>query len=613
MSGYSDREILARTLMAEAGNQGPVGMLAAGSAIMNRVNAGGYGQGLQGVIMRPGAFSPWNSVTGYTGGEQGQDMAAIRPTKMAYDIADQLLSGQYESPIGGSTHFYNSSFSNPSWGMRGGGDWLRIKDHVFGMGDQPIEARGPGREILFSGEYATPTAAAPQVPTQGSTTMTMTPDPQPRGGLFSRLFPGMQEDTAASVETDPFANLSRSQRTMLGFAALRDAAAALQGQEGGYFQQALGGFESAKERERLRRQGILQNQVQALQGISVLRDSIAQRIARQEAFGVPVSDADKQQLAQLDQMASRVAFGLQGGEPAQVTPVSAPATGGVAAAPMEPDVVTAGVAPTPPVDVSPLPEAPAVAEPRVAAGPTVTATDAAPVSDEGAQVADLISRRDEITKQRRALAATGGDATSMRVLQLELEQVNRQIADAQAAGVKAAEKALADEDQALKARSAIDQIKQVMEDSNLEGVLGRYSGQLGGSLPGGATAEGGPTWYQRAMDTAFLSEDEADVLGKINQLTAQTFLEAFEALKGGGQITVVEGQTATAALQRLGNRRVTKEDYNQALTELQRVYENALARAEGKPIPHKSITAAEGGAAKTPVYTSPSGIQVFED
>ena len=135
--GERDRELLAKTLMAEAGNQGVEGMLAAGSVIMNRARGGGYGQGVEGVIMKPGAFSPWNSVTGFAGGQQGQNMAAIRPTMQAYQIADALLSGQYEDPTGGATHFYNPDISNPSWGTRGGGNWKRIGAHVFGRADDP--------------------------------------------------------------------------------------------------------------------------------------------------------------------------------------------------------------------------------------------------------------------------------------------------------------------------------------------------------------------------------------------------------------------------------------------------------------------------------------------
>ena len=49
-----DREVLARTLIAEAGNQGPLGMLAAGSVIMNRARTPGYGAGVRGVILKPG-------------------------------------------------------------------------------------------------------------------------------------------------------------------------------------------------------------------------------------------------------------------------------------------------------------------------------------------------------------------------------------------------------------------------------------------------------------------------------------------------------------------------------------------------------------------------------
>lgn len=84
-------------------------------------------------------------------------------------------------------------------------------------------------------------------------------------GLFQRIgnFFGA-DDPNAGQPTDPFANLSRSQRTMLGFAALRDAAASLEGRDSNFFQSAMGGFEQARERERLRAQGEFANRNQAL-------------------------------------------------------------------------------------------------------------------------------------------------------------------------------------------------------------------------------------------------------------------------------------------------------------------------------------------------------------
>lgn len=129
----SDRELLARTLQAEAGNQGLSGMLAAGSVIMNRANTSGYGNGVRGVILKPGQFSAWNSLTGYAGGEQGQDMANMQANADAYAVADRLLAGKYADPTGGATHYYNPAISQPKWG--GGDSWKRIGDHVFGSAD----------------------------------------------------------------------------------------------------------------------------------------------------------------------------------------------------------------------------------------------------------------------------------------------------------------------------------------------------------------------------------------------------------------------------------------------------------------------------------------------
>ena len=128
-----DRELLARILMAEAGNQGPIGMTAVGNVIMNRVNTTGYGDGLRGVIMKPGQFSPMNSVTGYARGEQGQNIDSLRPDETHYMVADTLLSGNAGDLTGGATHFFNSDISNPSWAE--GKDFTRIGDHLFGSAD----------------------------------------------------------------------------------------------------------------------------------------------------------------------------------------------------------------------------------------------------------------------------------------------------------------------------------------------------------------------------------------------------------------------------------------------------------------------------------------------
>ena len=133
-----DRELLARTLQAEAGNQGVGGLLDVGSVIMNRV--GGNGGSLRNTILKPGQFSAWNSFTGYAGGEQGQDMAKMKPDARAYMVADNLLSGDYTDATGGATHYYNPSISNPSWGANAGGNWTKRGDHVFGRADdQPAK------------------------------------------------------------------------------------------------------------------------------------------------------------------------------------------------------------------------------------------------------------------------------------------------------------------------------------------------------------------------------------------------------------------------------------------------------------------------------------------
>ncbi|HCI02593.1 MAG TPA: cell wall hydrolase, partial [Oceanospirillaceae bacterium] len=85
------RDILAKTLEAEAGNQGAIGMLSVGSVIMNRMMNPNYANNLHDVILQPGQFSVWNKTTGYAGGEQGVDVANMQASETAYAITDQLL------------------------------------------------------------------------------------------------------------------------------------------------------------------------------------------------------------------------------------------------------------------------------------------------------------------------------------------------------------------------------------------------------------------------------------------------------------------------------------------------------------------------------------------
>ena len=59
----------------------------------------------------------------------------MTPSEQAYKVAEMLLSGKYEDPTKGATHYYNPEISNPSWGRQAGGAWLKIGAHIFGTPD----------------------------------------------------------------------------------------------------------------------------------------------------------------------------------------------------------------------------------------------------------------------------------------------------------------------------------------------------------------------------------------------------------------------------------------------------------------------------------------------
>jgi spore germination cell wall hydrolase CwlJ-like protein len=127
-----ERELLAKTIQAEAGNQNFKGKLAVGEVISNRVASGRWGGSLESVILADGQFSAWNSVTGYAGGEQGQDMNKMRPSKEAYKAADAILSGEYQPITGGALNYYAiipGVSEKPAWAKE---NFKKIGDHYFG-------------------------------------------------------------------------------------------------------------------------------------------------------------------------------------------------------------------------------------------------------------------------------------------------------------------------------------------------------------------------------------------------------------------------------------------------------------------------------------------------
>ena len=68
----------------------------------------------------------------------------------------------------------------------------------------------------------------------------------------------------------------------------------------------------------------------------------------------------------------------------------------------------------------------------------------------------------------------------------------------------------------------------------------------------------------------------SNFLNRREQLQGQAFLQAFEALKGGGAISEVEGEKATIAIARL-QRATTEKDFYDALADVKKVFSNAYA------------------------------------
>lgn len=78
-----------------------------------------------------------------------------------------------------------------------------------------------------------------------------------------------------------------------------------------------------------------------------------------------------------------------------------------------------------------------------------------------------------------------------------------------------------------------------------------------------------------------VTADAHRVQSKMDQIGGQSFLQAYNTLKGGGQITEVEGKKATDAINRL-NTAQSYEDYVAALGELRDIVNSVVTRARNQ-------------------------------
>lgn len=117
------------------------------------------------------------------------------------------------------------------------------------------------------------------------------------------------------------------------------------------------------------------------------------------------------------------------------------------------------------------------------------------------------------------------------------------------------------------AEAAADRMTRTIDDALRDPALSRVTGPLQGWLPNVTSGA------NRAQS-------------KVNQILGGTFLQAYNDLRGGGQITEIEGKKATDAYNRLTSQTMNDADYRTALqefrAEVQRLRDIARQRAGGR-------------------------------
>lgn len=112
--------------------------------------------------------------------------------------------------------------------------------------------------------------------------------------------------------------------------------------------------------------------------------------------------------------------------------------------------------------------------------------------------------------------------------------------------------------------NVVDGVTTYQGTVGLQEATGKFLGQIDPSTLTGATV---------------LTQEAIDTIPIIQQLQGKTFLQAFESLKGGGQITEIEGKKAEQAIARL-QRTQSTEAFIEALLELREIIVSGQGRLD---------------------------------
>jgi len=188
--------------------------------------------------------------------------------------------------------------------------------------------------------------------------------------------------------------------------------------------------------------------------------------------------------------------------------------------------------------------------------------------------ADINRKAQAVAAQRQAMSnLTGMDRSNPEAYRAEvMKALSLGLVDGPTANImlQDAERTLQRQRDITGSSILVDQIDALLFDPALDQALG-----LEGFL------------RSKAADLR-LDEDTARVKGRLDQVIGKAFLQAFQSLKGGGQITELEGEKAQAAEARLSTAQ-KPEDFREALREYRFYIEQGIKRLQGEDIPPDTL------------------------